>query len=115
MALALLAGGDPETSALGMWLAPLVSGLFLAATGGLLVGDLKRPDRFLFLLTKGNPGSWLVRGAWILSGHAVLAALWFGAGLLGFEGAVVVLTWVTAVVGVATAVYTAFLFGQAEA
>ena len=115
MALALVAGHDPEASSLGMWLAPLVSGLFLAATGALLVWDLKRPDRFFYLITKGNPGSWLVRGAWILGAHAVLAALWFGAGVLGADWAVRALTWTTAIVGVATAVYTAFLFGQAEA
>ena len=38
----------------------------------LLVWDLKRPDRFYYLLTKGNPGSWLVRGAWILSAFAAV-------------------------------------------
>ncbi|HSJ29587.1 MAG TPA: 4Fe-4S dicluster domain-containing protein [Acidimicrobiia bacterium] len=113
MALVLAVSGAP--SVLGTWLAPLVSGLFLAATGGLLVWDLKRPDRFLYLLTKGNPGSWLVRGAWVLSVHAVLVGLWFLAGVAGLDELVPVLTWLTAAVGVATAGYTAFLFGQAEA
>lgn len=115
MALVLLSGGAPDDSVLGMWLAPLMSGLFLAVTGALLVWDLKRPDRFLYLLTKPNLGSWLVRGAWILSAHAVLVGGWFLAGIGGLPGAVTVLTWASAVVGVATAGYTAFLFGQAEA
>jgi formate-dependent nitrite reductase membrane component NrfD len=115
MALVLVGGGSPDDSALGMWLAPLLSGLFLAATGALLVWDLKRPDRFLYLLTKPNPGSWLVRGAWVLGAHAVIVALWFLAGVAGLEGLVQVLTMAAAVVGVATAGYTAFLFGQAEA
>ncbi|HVR32337.1 MAG TPA: 4Fe-4S dicluster domain-containing protein [Acidimicrobiia bacterium] len=115
MALVLVAGGDPTDSALGMWLAPLVSGVFLAATGALLVWDLKRPDRFFYLLTKGNRGSWLVRGAWILGAHAALVGLWFLAGVGGFDDAVRVLTWASAAVGVATAGYTALLFGQAEA
>lgn len=115
MALVLLSGGAPDDSALGMWLAPLISGLFLAATGALLVSDLKRPDRFLYLLTKPNPGSWLVRGAWVLSAHAVLVGVWFLAGIGGLTGAVVALTWASALVGLATAGYTAFLFGQAEA
>lgn len=115
MAFVLLAGGRPGDSALGMWLVPLLSGLFIAATGVLLVWDLKRPDRFFYLLTKGNPGSWLVRGSWILGAHALVVGLWFLAGVAGMEGAVVALTWAAAVVGVATAGYTAFLFGQAEA
>ncbi len=37
--------------------------LFLALTMALLVLDLKRPDRFHYVLLKGNPRSWLVRGA----------------------------------------------------
>jgi formate-dependent nitrite reductase membrane component NrfD len=56
-----------------------------------------------------------VRGAWVLSGHAALVGLWFLAGVAGLTDVVVVLTWVSAVVGVTTAGYTAFLFGQAEA
>ncbi len=115
MALVLLTGGSAGDSVLGMWLAPLVSGLFLGATGVLLVWDLKRPDRFLYLLTKGNRGSWLVRGAWILGAHATIVGLWFAAGMLDLPELAEVLTWAAAVVGVATAGYTAFLFGQAEA
>jgi formate-dependent nitrite reductase membrane component NrfD len=115
MALVLLTGGSAGDSVLGMWLAPLVSGLFLAATGALLVWDLKRPDRFLYLLTKGNPGSWLVRGAWILGAHATIVGLWFVAGIFELVGLAEALTWMAAFVGVATAGYTAFLFGQAEA
>jgi Fe-S-cluster-containing dehydrogenase component/formate-dependent nitrite reductase membrane component NrfD len=115
MALVLLTGQAHDASALGMWLAPLVSGLFIAVTGALLVWDLKRPDRFMFLLTKGNPGSWLVRGAWVLGAHALVVGGWFLAGVAGLDAVVPPLTWAAALVGVATAGYTAFLFGQAEA
>ena len=31
-------------------------------TGVLLVWDLKRPERFLYLLTRPNTTSWLVKG-----------------------------------------------------
>jgi Fe-S-cluster-containing dehydrogenase component/formate-dependent nitrite reductase membrane component NrfD len=97
------------------WATPLIAGLFLALTGVLLVWDLKRPDRFHYLLTKGNPGSWLVRGAWILSAFAAVLGLWFIAGVAGWDSTVEVLAWIAAVIGLGVAGYTAFLFGQAEA
>ena len=69
-AMGVLLGG--ATGGLPAWpqapAAPLLALVFLALTTGLLVGDLKRPDRFFFLLTKGNPSSWLVIGGWIPHG-----------------------------------------------
>ena len=112
MALALLTGAEVE-SAFARWGAPLISGFFLALTGILLVADLKRPDRFLYLITKGRQGSWLVRGAWILSAHALVLGLWFLFGLLDAEY-IELLVWASAIVGLAVAGYTAFLFAQAE-
>jgi len=112
-AAGLVAGAGVD-SAWMAWAAPLVAGLFLALTGVLLVWDLKRPDRFHYLLTKGNPSSWLVRGAWILTAFAVADGLWFLAGVGGVSSAVPVLIWVSAVLALALAGYTAFLFGQAE-
>ena len=113
-AIALLAGVAVD-SAFMSWVAPLVAGLFLLATGVLLVWDLKRPDRFYYLLTKGNPGSWLVRGAYILGAHAAVLGLWFIAGVAGADTVVTLAIWLAALIGLATAGYTAFLFGQAEA
>ncbi len=112
LALSLLFGAD-STSAFARWGAPLIAGLFLALTGVLLVADLKRPDRFLYLLTKGNPGSWLVKGAWILTVHALILGLWFVFGVAGADF-VPVFIWAAALVGLGVAGYTAFLFGQAE-
>jgi Fe-S-cluster-containing dehydrogenase component/formate-dependent nitrite reductase membrane component NrfD len=112
LAVALLAGSEVG-SAWARWGAPLVSGLFLALTGLLLVADLKRPDRFFYLLTMGRSGSWLVRGAWILSSHALVLGLWFIFGLVDADG-VEALIWLAAVIGLGVAGYTAFLFGQAE-
>ncbi|NNL48356.1 MAG: polysulfide reductase NrfD, partial [Acidimicrobiia bacterium] len=113
-ALALLNGVD-GTKAWFAWGAPLIAGLFLALTGVLLVWDLKRPDRFLYLLTKGNPGSWLVKGAWILSAFAAVIGVWFIAGVFGLSDLTKVLTWVGVPIALGVAGYTAFLFGQAEA
>ena len=104
-AVALIAGADVTNSWM-RWGVPLVAGVFLAITGVLLVADLKRPDRFLYLITKGNPGSWLVRGAWILSGYAAVLAGWFVTGALGSDGAVEILIWVSVPLALATAGYT---------
>ena len=94
--------------------APLVGGLFLALTGVLLVLDLKRPDRFYYLLTKGNPSSWLVRGAWILTVQAATFGVWFLAGFSDQASIARIAIWLAALTGLATAGYTAFLFGQAK-
>lgn len=100
-----------------MWMrvaAPFTGGIFLLLTGVLLVWDLKRPDRFYYLLTKGNPSSWLVRGSWILTVQAIAFGAWFVAGALQLEGPATVAIWLSAIIGLATAGYTAFLFGQAK-
>ena len=44
----------------------------LGVTGLLLVKDLDRPDRFLYVLLRPNWDSWLVRGAYILSGFGII-------------------------------------------
>jgi Fe-S-cluster-containing dehydrogenase component len=111
--VALLFGAAIEST----WMrlaAPLVGGIFLMLTGVLLVWDLKRPDRFLYLLTKGNPSSWLVRGAWILTAQAAAFGVWFLAALADLDDAVIGAIWTAALIGLATAGYTAFLFGQAK-
>ena len=80
----------------------------------LLVGDLKRPDRFFFLLTKGNPSSWLVIGGWILMAYGALGTLWLGAVVTDRASWLLVLALPTAALAAATAGYSAYLFGQAE-
>ena len=94
--------------------APIVALLFLAITSGLLVLDLKRPDRFHYILLKPNRTSWLVWGAWILLAYGLVGVLWLMGGLAG-HGAL--LGWLTApaiVLACAAAGYSAWLFGQAE-
>ena len=112
-AAALLFGASVDSAWLA-WASPLVAGLFLALTGVLLVWDLKRPDRFYYLLTKGNPSSWLVRGTWILSLYAVIMGVWFVAGVAESDEVVRWSIWAAAIVALGLAGYTAFLFGQAE-
>ncbi len=112
LALSLLFGGEAG-SAFARWGAPLISGAFLALTAVLLVADLKRPDRFYFLLTKGRAGSWLVKGAWILAAYALVLGVWFVLGIADLPY-LPVFIWAAALVGLGVAGYTAFLFGQAE-
>ncbi len=94
--------------------APIVGGLFIAVTLVLLVADLKRPERAIFLITRANPTSWLVWGGYILGIFGAIEALWFVAALLGFATILHLLLIPAALFGLAAAGYTAFLFGQAE-
>ena len=112
-ALATLLGGPASGLMLGA-VAPIVALLFLAMTSALLVGDLKRPDRFHYILFKGNPTSWLVWGAWILMAYGLIAVVWLLGARAGADGLLYGLAIPTAVLAGATAGYSAFLFGQAE-
>ncbi len=94
--------------------APIIGGLFVAITLVLLVADLKRPERALFLITKANPTSWLVWGGYILGIFGLIEALWFGAGVFGLASLLRILLIPAALFGAGAAGYTAFLFGQAE-
>ena len=94
--------------------APVIGGFFIALTLVLLIADLKRPDRALFLVTKANSTSWLVWGGYILGIFGFIEAVWFIAALPGLTG---VLRWLfvpAMLFGAAGAGYSAFLFGQAE-
>jgi len=91
----------------------LTSLVFMGITGALLVKDLDRPDRFLYVLLRPQWKSWLVRGAYIITGFGGLVTLklidnYLGIGLIWLWG-------LGAVLAVLGAVYTAFLFNQARA
>jgi Fe-S-cluster-containing dehydrogenase component/formate-dependent nitrite reductase membrane component NrfD len=91
--------------------------LFLAVTTLFLVGDLKRPERFWFILRFANWRSWLARGTLVLSAYGGLATLWLVLGAIGYElppNAMTGLVVVTDVAAVLTAIYTAWLFRQAK-
>ena len=92
---------------------PVIALVALAATGLLLILDLKRPDRFFYLLTKPNFRSWLVIGSYVLIAYGALCTAWLVCGLLynGVPGALVI---PTAILAGASACYSAFLFAQAK-
>lgn len=101
----------------------LMALLFTLVTTALLVYDLERPERFLSILLRPQWKSWLTRGAFLLIGFTTVAGLWWtleAAAWLGMgpfrmpallRG---VLSWLTVPLAVGTAVYTAYLFAQAE-
>lgn len=94
-------------------LAGLLALVFTVLTAGLLVWDLKRPDRFWRVVLTPNLRSWLPWGAYILVAFGLASLSWLGvAGVrASMPGALV---WLTVVLGLAAAGYSAFLFGQAE-
>lgn len=111
---ALMLGLDFEQDALLLnFLSPALSLIFLAATMLLLVFDLKRPGRFLYLLTKPNLRSWLTLGGYILMIFGVLTSVWLVQVIV--TGAVSTwVVWLTALFAIASACYSAFLFAQAR-
>jgi Fe-S-cluster-containing dehydrogenase component len=100
-----------------LWL-PALALLFLMVTTGLLVADLKRPERFLFVLTRANWGSWLARGSIILVAYGSILTGWIAASVLGLPlpagPAGLLLFAGAAVLAALTAMYTAWLFRQAR-
>jgi len=106
-------GHGSEQAAVGV-VPPILAGVFTAITGALLIGDLKQPGRFLFILTKSNTSSWLVRGAWILGAFAALVGLWGLFGIFDAGGPLQVLALPVSLLAAGVAGYTAFLFGQCE-
>jgi len=96
------------------FVAPLVSLVFLAMTVGLLVWDLKRPERFLSIFLRPQWKSWLVIGGYILLFYGALITAWLFIPVLGAflaEGPVLAFGGLFALM---SAIYSAFLFRQAR-
>jgi Fe-S-cluster-containing dehydrogenase component/formate-dependent nitrite reductase membrane component NrfD len=110
-ALLALTGGLAEPFGL---VAAIIACVFALATVVLLVVDLKRPERFWFILFKPNFSSWLVWGAYILIAFSGVAFLWGAAALLGIDIALAPLGIVGIALAAGAAGYSGFLFGQAE-
>jgi len=116
VALLLLAMGR-LSAASPVWLlaVPVSGGLFLAATGALLIWDLEHPGRFYLIFTRPQWRSWLVRGAFLIGGYSLVLALHFLAAAAGRPDLVRLLIWPGLPLSLLTAVYTAYLFAQAKA
>lgn len=119
-----IAAGAAAVAAVAMLLGHAASGLLAtvapaigmagaAVTGVLLVADLKRPERFLYIFLRPNFRSWLVRGAFVLAGYSGVLVLWLALRVFGVD-APDWLLWVSLPLAALTAAYTGWLFGQAE-
>jgi hypothetical protein len=87
--------------------------VFMGLTAGLLIKDIDRPDRFLYVLLRPQWKSWLVRGAYIITGFSGLVSLKLLDNYLklGLDW-----LWIPGMIFAGLgAVYTAFLFNQARA
>lgn len=88
--------------------------VFIGVTTGLLVWDLDRPERFWTILIRPQWRSWLTRGAVILIAFPVVAGAFWLAHALGLLDLARYLVWPGVLLAILSAVYTAFLFAQAE-
>jgi len=91
---------------------PIVSVVFAMLTAIVLVIDLERPERFLYILMRPNWTSWMARGAFLLTAHGGLATLWIVLRLFGWSAPLVWIAPIVLLVTVATTAYTGFLFAQ---
>ncbi len=124
LVLALLWGvlGVGPSGTVAAWAAG-ISLVMTAATTALLVLDLEHPSRFFYILTRPQWRSWLTRGAVLLIAFSLGTGLW-GALEIGAQLGLLdpslasrwrmPLIWLNTPLAVGTAIYTAFLFGQAE-
>lgn len=92
-----------------------VSSVFISLTAVVLIIDLERPERFYYILTRPNWRSWMVWGAWFMTGHGVLSAAWLLAVWLGRTAVLDLLAWPVVVTALLATSYTGFLFAQGRA
>jgi formate-dependent nitrite reductase membrane component NrfD len=109
--LALLGANFPNAFGLVTLFWSLV---LVGITTALLVWDLDRPERFLKIIFQPQWRSWLTRGAFILMGFSLVDGLYFLASLFNQPAWQGVLAWLGIPLAILSAVYTAFLFAQAE-
>ena len=113
--LLMLIGAISDHSALWLFAAPVVAALFLGLTGVILIADLQHPLRFIYIFTRPQWRSWLVRGAFIIGAYGAVLAVHFGAGLIGLSPVSRWLAMAGLPLAAMTAVYTGYLFAQAKA
>lgn len=95
---------------------------FLMLTGILLIKDLDRPDRFLYVLLRPHWDSWLVKGGYSIGIYGTLLLVIAGIMFLGSKifsseiGALFIIgiNTLTIIFALITSIYTAFLFAQAK-
>ncbi|MDX1388049.1 MAG: 4Fe-4S dicluster domain-containing protein [Acidobacteriota bacterium] len=89
---------------------------FLMLTTVLLIADLKRPTRFLYIVLRPNISSWLTRGAYILIAYGAVLTVWIAMLIRPFgpEGLPLVALGGGVLLAVLSACYTGWLFSQSS-
>lgn len=111
--LALVANWG-NISEFNTWLSLAIGLIFLTLTGALLVKDLDKPTRFIYVLLRPQWRSWLVRGGYAITFYGGMLALW---GLAKYANLALlgkIALWGGGIFALLAAVYTAFLFAQAK-
>ncbi len=106
--------GLVDDSPLLTWGALLLSLIFLLITTGLLIVDLKRPERFFKIILRPQWRSWVALGGFVLTIYGALLGISFLAALFGMTGFRHMLLWPGGLMAIFAAIYTAFLFAQAK-
>lgn len=91
-----------------------ISLFFLMLTGFLLVKDLDQPGRFLYVLLRPHWKSWLVKGGYSITAFGGLMTLLMVNEYFEWESIQKPTFFLSTIVAVLVAVYTAFLFAQAK-
>lgn len=112
--LPILGGFFMPIPATAKWVGVITAFVFLAATGFLLIKDLGRPDRFLYVLLRPQWRSWLTRGAYIITVYGGLLTAWLVASYFGYTSVLKFIEPIAIIFALLSAVYTAFLFAQAK-
>jgi Fe-S-cluster-containing dehydrogenase component/formate-dependent nitrite reductase membrane component NrfD len=112
-----------DFDALTITIAGFLTLLFIGLTTLLLVVDLDKPERFFSILLRPQWRSWLARGAFILVGFSAVVGIWwlleagayFNIWSEDIPSAIrPIALWLGLPLAVGVAVYTAYLFSQAE-
>lgn len=96
------------------YISGIVSILFLALTGVLLVMDLDQPKRFIYVLLRPQWKSWLTRGGYSITLFGAFVSTWLVGLYFDLPSIVFVAKWLSGAAGIMVAIYTAFLFAQAK-
>src|ERR1019366_6805759 len=97
---------------LTMVVGPAIGLVFVTLTAAILIVDLERPERFLFILFRPNWRSWMVWGAYFLTAHGAIATGWILAGWFGLNGVLALLAIPAMIASILATSYTGFLFAQ---
>ena len=95
--------------------APFAALCFTVLTILVLIGNLERPGRFMRIMFRPNPSSWLVWGTWILIIFSITVLFWLATGLLSAEDLLAQVLWPGIISSALAAGYSAFLLAQARA